>query len=86
MVNDVTKLFSNKTFIWYAVLYSLTWITTILWYIITKKQGVMVGSIYEVKYIVILAIFYIAFGDQKFTLNTGIGVFLALCSIYFISK
>ena len=41
---------------------------------------------YIIAYIVILAVIYVLFGDQKFTSNTVMGVFLALCSIYFISK
>lgn len=56
------------------------------WWYITKEQNVMIGSIYELKYIVILALFYIFFGDSKFTLNTGIGISLSIMGIYFISK
>lgn len=83
---DIVKLIHNKTFIFYAVIYVLTWITVPLWYIITKHQGVLVGSIYEVKYIVILAIFYIVWGDKPITIYTALGVMCALMSIYFISK
>jgi drug/metabolite transporter (DMT)-like permease len=75
----------TKTF-WMCVLYSLTWITAPIWYFITKRQGVLAGSIYEVKYIVILVIFYILFGDGRFTNNTLIGVAFAMLSIYFVSK
>ncbi len=46
----------------------------------------MTGSIYEVKYIVMLSLLYIVFGDNKFTINTAIGVMLAIGSMYFISK
>lgn len=67
-------------------IFILSGTTTIIWYLITKKQGVMVGSIYEVKYIVMLALIYILFGENKFTLNTVVGITLALGSIYFISK
>lgn len=83
---DVIKLIHNKTFLLYAFIYVLTWATVPLWYIITKNQGVLVGSIYEVKYIVILCIFYIVWGDRAITMYTGIGVVCALMSIYFISK
>ena len=83
---DYHKFMSDKTYwVWLAI-YVATGITGMLWYKITKDSGVMVGSIYEVKYIVMLAIIYIMFGEDKFTLNTGIGVFFALISIYFISK
>jgi drug/metabolite transporter (DMT)-like permease len=61
-------------------------ITSPLWYFITRKQSVMAGSIYEVKYIVILAVVYILFGSEKMTWNTALGVLMAMCSIYFISK
>lgn len=83
---DFTKLIHDKTLIFYAVIYVLTWATVPLWYVITKNQGVLVGSIYEVKYIVILALFYIFFGDRVFSLNVAIGLVCALASIYFISK
>jgi len=66
--------------------YWLTWCTIPIWYIITKNQGAMVASLYEVKYIVILAVFYIFFGENKFTINTAFGLFCAIGSIYFISK
>ena len=83
---DVVTLIHNKTFLWYAVIYVLAWATVPLWYIITKQQGVLVGSIYEVKYIVILTLFYIFFGDRSITVYTALGVCCALLSIYFISK
>jgi drug/metabolite transporter (DMT)-like permease len=83
---DTVTIWNNNTLIWCAVLYVATWATMPLWYTITKKQGVMVGSIYEVKYIAMLAIFYIIIGENKFTMNMGIGVLFALISIYFISK
>ncbi len=83
---DVTKLIHNKTFLMYAIIYVLTWVTVPLWYIITKNQGVLVGSIYEVKYIVVLAVFYIFLGDRSITLYTATGLLFALASIYFISK
>jgi drug/metabolite transporter (DMT)-like permease len=84
--SDIIKLISNKTFLVYALVYVLTWATVPLWFIITKHQGVLVGSIYEVKYIVILTIFYILWGDRSITVYTALGVICALLSIYFISK
>ena len=84
---DYINLLSLETKYWIPIIvYICTGVTSICWYLITKNQGVMVGSIYEVKYIVILAVLYIMFGDNKFTINTGIGLLLALSSIYFISK
>lgn len=86
LVADGDKLFSDSKYIIWCLIYIATGITTVLWFVITKNQGIMVGSIYEVKYIIMLALIYIAFGDNKFTLNTAIGVALAMLSIYFISK
>lgn len=74
-----------KHFLW-AGMYICTGITGLLWFYITKNNGVMVGSVYEVKFILMLSLFYVFFGEQKFTINTGIGICLALVSIYFISK
>ncbi len=84
--NDFSKVISEPKYILWIIVYVLTGITTIIWYIITKEQGVMVSSLYEIKYIVMLALIYLAFGDNKFTINTAIGVCLAIGSIYFISK
>lgn len=69
-----------------ALTYWVTWITTPIWFVITKNQDVMVGSIYEVKYIVVLAVIYIFMGSRPMTWNAAVGVAFALISIYFISK
>lgn len=71
---------------WWIVLYLLTAVTGPLWYKITRDQSVMAGAVYEAKYIVMLAIIYLFFGQQKLTVNTIIGIGFALCSIWFISK
>lgn len=84
--SDYHKFMSDPKYWWWALIYIGTGVTSLLWYKITKDQGVMTGSIYEVKYIVMLAIIYIMFGDNKFTMNTAIGIILALGSIYFVSK
>jgi len=84
--SDVTKFTSDITYVRWGTFFVLTGITSLLWYLITKKQGVMAGSLYEVKYIVMLALIYILFGDQKFNINTAVGMVLALFSVYFISK
>lgn len=83
---DYQKFVSDSKYFWWTLFYVSTGVTSLFWYVLTKHQGVMVGSIYEVKYIVMLAVIYIMFGDDKFTWNTAIGVLLALGSIYFISK
>lgn len=86
ITTDVVHLVTHKNFWFAAIAYSMTWITTPIWYIITKRQGVMVGSIYEVKYIVMLALIYIFIGENKMSINTYIGIGLALSSIWFISR
>jgi len=86
ILSDYQKFTSDSKFYLFIGGYILTGVTSLLWYIITKKQGVMTSSIYEVKYIVMLAVIYILFGENKFTLDTGIGILFALGSIYFISK
>lgn len=83
---DYNKFISDSKYSIWVVVYICTGATSLIWYIITRNQGVMVSSIYEVKYIVIMALIYIAFGENKFTWNTAIGVILALGSIYFISR
>jgi drug/metabolite transporter (DMT)-like permease len=81
--SDFSRMAENK---WWIVLYIASGITSPLWYIITRKQSVMVGAIYEVKYIVIMAILYLFFGSTHLSWNTAIGIVLAMFSIYFISK
>ncbi len=84
--SDFVKFSSDSKYLIWIIIYVGTCVTSLLWYYITRNQGVMVSSIYEVKYIVMLAIIYILFGNNKFTIDTAIGVILAACSIYFISK
>ena len=81
--NDFSRMAENK---WWILLYIASGITSPLWYLITRKQSVMVGAIYEVKYIVVMAILYLFFGSTHLSWNTAIGIVLAMCSIYFISK
>ena len=83
---DLGKLYRDKALLMWAGVYVLAWITTPLWYVITKKQSVMVGSIYEVKYIVMLALLYFFMGSRPMTVHLAIGVALALGSIYCISR
>ena len=79
-------LSSPRNNIWVVLIFLITGITSYLWYIITRNQSVMTSSLYEVKYIVILALFYSFFGAEKLTINTLVGLVLALFSIYFVSK
>lgn len=83
---DYQKFISDSRYWIWAGAYMLTGVTSLFWYIITRDQGIMVGSIYEVKYIIMMALLYIIFGDRQFTIYTGIGLLLALGSMYFISK
>lgn len=83
---DYAKFMSDSKYLLWTIAYIATGVTSMLWFVITKNQGVMAGSLYEVKYIVMLAIIYIIFGENKFTFNTVMGVGLAMGSIYFISK
>lgn len=86
LAEDYQKFTSDIKYPIWALIYICTGITSILWYSLTKNEGVMVSSLYELKYIVIMAIIYIMFGDNKFTWNTALGLILALGSVYFISK
>ena len=83
---DIGRLCADRRLLWAAIIYFLCWVTTPLWFIITKRQSVLVGSIYEIKYIVMLAVIYLFFGNREINLNTGIGITLALASIWFISR
>ena len=80
---DFKTLSINK---WNILIYILSGITGPLWYLITRNQTVMVGAIYEVKFIIILALIYILFGTSQLSLNTIIGLCFAMLSIWFISK
>jgi drug/metabolite transporter (DMT)-like permease len=84
--NDYQKFISDPKYWYWVAIWAASGVTSICWFYITKKQGVLVGSIFEVKYILILSLIYIFFGENKFTVNTGIGIILAMASIYFISK
>ena len=86
VTSDLTRLAAHPSCRWWALLYFMTWVTTPLWFVITKNQSVLAGSIYEVKYIVILAVFYVFLGEKPVTMNTVTGICCALASIWFISK
>jgi len=80
---DVRTLSANPGWI---IIFLLSGLTGPLWYSITRKQSMLVGAGYEVKYIVILAIGYLLFGKTTPSWYTLIGVCFALLSVYFISK
>lgn len=86
VTSDIKRLAGDSRLRWYGLLYWITWVTTPIWFVITKNQDVMVGSIYEVKYIVILVVLYLFLGERQMSTNTFIGICCALVSIYFISK
>jgi drug/metabolite transporter (DMT)-like permease len=83
---ELREAFSSSRYAWSIFLYWVTFVTTPLWYMITRKQNVMVGSTYEVKYIIILGLMYVFLGSRPLSWNVVIGVVLALCSIWFISR
>ena len=86
VASDMAKLAAEPKYLWWMLAYVATGVTSILWYTITKDQNVMAGSVYEVKYIVMMAIIYVFFGQEKMTMNMWIGIALAMGSVYFISK
>lgn len=80
---EMPKLADHR---WSLLIYYLSGITSVLWYVVTRRQGVVVGALFEVKYIVVLALFYICFGEGRLSWNVILGVVLAGASIYLISK
>ena len=83
---DIQKMANKPVLMLFAFGYILTGITSVCWYLITKNQSVMAGSIYEVKYIVMMAFIYALVGQNKITGNLLIGLLLALASVYFVGK
>jgi drug/metabolite transporter (DMT)-like permease len=81
--SDKDALWNNR---WLILIFLLSGVTSPLWYVITKKQSVLIGSIYEIKYIVVMALLYIFLGQSRVTLNTAIGLCFAITSVYFISR
>jgi drug/metabolite transporter (DMT)-like permease len=82
---DIPKVLTNST---KDVLIFVTCYvaTSFIWFYLTLTKNVMTSSLFEIKYIVVLAIIYVIVGEQKMTMNMLIGVVLALSSIYFITK
>lgn len=60
--------------------------TSLFWYMIVRRQSVMAGAVYEVKYIVMLAVIYMIFGSKPVNLNTLLGIAFAMVSVYFVSR
>lgn len=71
---------------WWIVLYLASGCTGPLWYWLTRTKTVLVGAIFEVKYIAVLVLFSILIGEKGVTAYTVLGALLAMASIYFISK
>lgn len=84
-IKDIKKVltYSTKDVIIFISCYL---IVSFIWYYLTLTKNVMVSSLFEIKYIVVLAIIYIVAGEQKLSWNVVVGVMLALSSIYFITK
>ena len=71
---------------WAITVFLASGVTSPCWYLITRKQSLMVAGVYEIKYVLMLALFYIFFGNKPMTFNTFIGICFAVASVYFISK
>lgn len=82
--NDLRQM--DRALWGWVALYIAAWVTTPLWYHITRHQGVMAGSIYEIKYVVMLAAIYWLIGSRPMSVNLLAGLGLALLSIWFVSK
>ena len=84
-VIDISKVISNhsKDVVIFMVCYIAT---SFIWYYLTLTKNVMASSLFEIKYIVVLAVIYVFAGEQKMTANMIVGIVLALSSIYFITK
>ncbi len=68
---------------WWLFLGAVT--IPVFWFLLTWKYNVMVGTIYEISYIIPLTILYIFLGTQKLTLTFIIGVILVICGLIVIS-
>jgi drug/metabolite transporter (DMT)-like permease len=75
-----------KQYKWPIIILLVSGVTSPLWYWLTRKHSILVSGVFEIKYIIILGILAVIFGEQKPTINTWIGAFLAILSVYFISK
>lgn len=71
---------------WTIFIFLFCGLTSPLWYWLVRRHSVLVGGVFEIKYIVILGLLAAVAGEQKPTINTWIGSFLAILSVYFISK
>lgn len=83
---DLSAVSSSRSLIVASVIYVITWATSPIWYYLTYRKGVMASSIYELKYVAILAVFYWLIGDRPFSANLAIGSALSVCSLFFISR
>lgn len=71
---------------WWLTVFLMSGITGPIWYWITRQKSVLVGAIFEVKYIAILVLCAVLAGSKQVTPYTILGAGLAMASIYFISK
>jgi drug/metabolite transporter (DMT)-like permease len=86
IAQDWIKLQNDVALRWSVVTFILTGITGFCWYYVTKTKGVMAGSIFEVKYLLILALFYFFCGTNPMTINTILGLIFSMLGIYFITR
>jgi hypothetical protein len=86
VAGDLRRMVTDPPLFTAAIVYYLTWITVPLWYVITRKQTVMAGALYEIKYVVVLGVFYLFAGAQKFSLNLLAACVCATLSVWFISR
>jgi hypothetical protein len=71
---------------WWAALYIATGASSVIWYYVTRQNGVLASSVFEAKYVAILAVIYLACGAKPVTWSVGLGLVLAIASLYFISR
>lgn len=84
--DDLRTIYTDRQCWWWAVAYMLTCgFASILWYQITKGHGVLASSVFEAKYVAILAVAYLICGDRKLSWEVVTGLGLAVASLYFIS-
>jgi drug/metabolite transporter (DMT)-like permease len=71
---------------WAIVVFLLSGATGPIWYYVARKQGILVASTYEMKYVVVLGIFYMFFGEHRVTPTAAMGVIFAVLSVICLSK
>lgn len=86
LMSDLSKIKESTSLKWSIFIFMISGATSYCWYYITKIKGVMVGGVFEMKFLLILALFYIICGTNPMTTNVIIGLIFSLLGIYFITK